>query len=751
MPSVPSRSALIRGLKSFVTNSHVFLALKVLLAMASILLVGLSVDQTAAAVTLSLGVMAGALSEVDQNPKGRLLHLLVSLCCFFIAITLVTLLIPYPWALGPLLVLGTLVLMLMAAWGHTKGTLGFGILLVSLYAMQGHADSPSFWYQPLLLTFGAAWYGLLSWLILVFWPYKQVHEQLAQCYFALSRYLVEKSRFFDSPQEQHQALRHQLAQINIGLVTALEHTKRMLNRRLKGANTDLELHRLLALYLLVQDMHERATSSHYSYQQLNQDLHQDPVLQGYQVLLTELGQSCATLGQAILSHNRYQHSKRISWELSALQNQIDYRHLQQHYSPSLVSSMRYLGRNIGHLHQALLRGEALTQPLLSERQLSNQPVELAQVPRQAFWPKLKALLHPNALLFRHCIRLCACFALGYGVISYFELARGYWILLTILFVCQPSFSATRQRLVQRTLGTLGGILVAVPLLAVFPGVGAQVIILLLCAFVFFTQTKVHYSWAVGFVTLFVLLAFNLQGGASQLVWQPRLFDTLLGCALAFVAVWCIWPDWQQRHLPRLMAEAMDANADYLAAIAKQFSEGRVDHLDYRLPRKHAHLADNQLALAWQHIRVEPVAKYWLNVCFDIAYRNHTLLSYLSALGAHRSQNMQLLAAQEQQIYYLVQQLHASARALRCNAPLSLASTTKSAASSENSESSELPLATSSAAVVCANTPATAQQEWQCVSQQLLTHIGELVDDLYQLAENFPHTHSDTAAPDARVR
>ncbi|ART81437.1 TIGR01666 family membrane protein [Oceanisphaera profunda] len=771
MPSVPSRSALIRGLKSFVTNSHVFLALKVLLAMASILLVGLSVDRTTAAVTLVLGVMAGALSEVDQNPKGRLLHLLVSLCCFFIAITLVTLLIPYPWAFGPLLVLGTLVLMLMAAWGHTKGTLGFGILLVSLYAMQGHADSPSFWYQPLLLTLGAAWYGLLSWLILVFWPYKQVHEQLAQCYFSLSRYLVEKSHFFDSPQEQHQALRHQLAQINIGLVSALEHTKRMLNRRLKGANTDLELHRLLALYLLVQDMHERAASSHYSYQQLNQDLHQDPVLQGYQVLLTELGQSCATLGQAILSHNRYQHSKRISWELSALQNQIDYRHLQQHYSPSLVSSMRYLGRNIGHLHQALLRGEALTQPQplsrdqqlraqqlraqqlndrplhapqLDEQPLSEPPVELAQVPRQAFWPKLKALLHPDALLFRHCIRLCACFALGYGVISYFELARGYWILLTILFVCQPSFSATRQRLVQRTLGTLGGILVAVPLLAVFPSVGAQVVILLLCAFVFFTQTKVHYSWAVGFVTLFVLLAFNLQGGASQLVWQPRLFDTLLGCALAFVAVWCIWPDWQQRHLPRLMAEAMDANADYLAAIAKQFSEGRVDHLDYRLPRKHAHLADNQLALAWQHIRVEPVAKYWLNVCFDIAYRNHALLSYLSALGAHRSQNMQLLAVQEQQIHYLVQQLHASARALRCNVPLPLPLNTVSGESSESS-------AASRSTSVCANTPATAQQEWQCVSQQLLTHIGELVDDLYQLAESFPHTHSDTAAPDARVR
>lgn len=724
MPMVPSISALLRTVKTLVTNSHVFLALKVLLAMASILGLGLWLAEPTKAVTLTLGVMAGALSEVDQNPKGRFKHLLLSLSCFFIAITLVTWLLPYPWIFGPLLVLGTLVLILMAAWGNTKGTLGFGVLLVSLYAMQGHADSPTFWYQPLLLTLGAAWYGLLSWLVLLIWPYKQVHEQLAQCYFSLARYLIEKSRFFDSSQAQHQALRHQLAQVNIDLVSALEHTKRMLNRRLTDA-PDPEINRLLALYLLVQEMHERAASSHGSYQQLNQDLAQDPVLQGYQVLMVELGEACQKLGSAILSHRPFVHSTRISWELGALQNQIDYRHLQQDYPASLVSTMRYLGRNISHLHQALLRGEALT---WAHPVLSDTPVKLAQGVRQPFWPKLKALCHPDALLFRHCIRLCACFALAYGVISYFELTRGYWILLTILFVCQPSFSATRQRLVQRTLGTLGGILVAVPLLAVFPSVGAQVVILLLCAFVFFTQIKVHYSWAVGFVTLFVLLAFNLQGGTGTLIWQPRLFDTLLGCALAFIAVWCIWPDWQQRHLPRLMADAMAANADYLAAIAKQFSEGRLDHLDYRLPRKQAHLADNQLALAWQHIRVEPVAKYWLNVCFDIAYRNHALLSYVSALGAHRSQDVHLLAEQEQKVHYLVQQLQDAAHALRTNTPLTLSTKLLQAA----------PLAVP-ASSLDSHLPVTAQQEWQCVSQQLLTHISLLVQDLYELAASFPHT------------
>ncbi|MFD1008287.1 YccS family putative transporter [Oceanisphaera ostreae] len=723
----------ISWLRRVFTNSHFFFSIKVFLAMASLLLPGWWLEQTPAAVTLILGVMAGALSEVDQDPKGRLRHLLLSLVCFFIAISLVTLLIDTPLLFGPFLILSTLGLILMGAWGSTASTLGFGILLVSLYAMQGHPDSPSFWYQPMLLTLGAAWYGLLSWLVLLIWPYKQVHEQLAQCYFSLSRYLLEKSRFFDSPEQQHQHLRHQLAQMNIQLVSALENTKQMLNRRIQGQGEhpqQEELGRLLALYLLVQDMHERATSSHYSYQQLNQDLKQVDVLSGYQTLLVALGESCYKLGYSILTHNAYHHSKRITWELSALQDQLNYSHLQQDYPPALLSPMKYLGRNMAHLHQALVRAEALTQRQPLPEAIS---VELAQPQRQPFWPKLKALLHPDSLLFRHCVRMCLCFALGYSLIAYLELERGYWILLTILFVCQPSFSATRKRLVQRILGTLGGILVAVPLLYLFPSIGAQLMILLLGAFIFFTQVKVYYSWAVGFVTLFVLLAFNLQGGVSELVWLPRLFDTLIGCLLSFVAVWFIWPDWQRRHLPRLMADAMDANANYLAAIAEQFSAGRNEDLDYRLPRKQAHLADNQLALAWQNIRVEPVPKYWLNLCFDIAYRNHALLSYLSTLGAHRAQSHLLQQAHSAQIQRLVSLLQAAAKALRCQHALP----------------PSVPLPTSEATLVRDNTESidtdNKDDEWLILSQQLLGHITLLVNDLYQLAEGFQQQETTTDA------
>ncbi|GAA3531719.1 FUSC family membrane protein [Zobellella aerophila] len=727
--------SLLTWLRRILTDSHFFFALKVLLALSSLLLSGWLTGEIQIAVTLALGAMAAALSEVDQSPWGRFRQLLVSLGCFFTAVTAVNLYIDQPLLFGPLLVFGTFVLMLMGAWGASARALGFGTLLVSLYAMQGHLNSPSFWYQPLLLTAGAVWYGLISWLVLLAWPYKQVHEQLAQCYFALSRYLLEKARFFEAPEQEHQQLRHQLAQLNIQLVAALDNTKLMLNRRLHGAEPqDEELSRLLALYLLVMDMHERATSSHYSYQQLKVELEQGNLLTGYQTAQCELGEACYRLGYAILTHNRYRHGKRIAWILSALGDQLDYSHLQRHYPNALLSPMKFLARNMLHLHQALLRAEQLTQPHHpAVLDYSSDRIALARAERPPFWTRLKALLHPNAILFRHGVRLSLCFALGYGLIAGLQLEQGYWILLTILFVCQPSFSATRQRLVQRTLGTLGGILVAMPLLALFPSVGAQLIIMLLSIFIFFTQVKTHYSWAVCFVTLFSLLAFNLLAGSEEQVFLPRLLDTLAGCLLAFIAVWFIWPDWQRRYLPKLMADAMEANADYLAAIIGQFAHSRSEQLDnritpkqphqagididqfahgrdeqlsYRIARKRAHQADNQLALAWQNIRVEPVPRHWLNLCFDIAYRNHALLSYLSTLGAHRRHADVLQDAQ-----VLVERLRAAAQALRDDQELAAFTPLPSA-------------------------PRATDDEWEILTQQLLGHITQLVNNLYLLSRGF---------------
>ncbi|MGY3856923.1 YccS family putative transporter [Aeromonas intestinalis] len=624
-------------LRRLLSDSHIYFALKVLLAILGLLAFALVQGDIQLTVLLSLGVVAGAIAETDDSLWGRVKNLAMTLVCFLFASLCVQYLFPTPWLFAIGLAGSTFIFVMVGALGQRYATISFGSLLIAIYTMLGAAKAPDLFYQPLALGAGALWYGLVSLLWLWLLPYKTLHEQLAQSYFALARYLLEKSRFFPADEHGAQAIRHNLAQLNINLVNALNLTKTALNARLNARSGHRhqvapELASLLRLYLLALEIQERATSSHYPYSRLEAELKQGIVLDGFQEVFLQLSEACQQLGYAILVHKPYVHHKRIHWTLEALGDQLEFTHLKQHYPKTLLTPMKFLRRNLASINQLLTNAEDLQNPALP-------PADLPVLANPAPLPLLAMLrqhLTPNSMVFRHALRLSLGLVVGYGILQAFQLDKGYWILLTVLFVCQPSYSATRRRLVQRMLGTFAGILIGVPVLWLFPELHLQLGIMGLAAFLFFTQVRSNYSAAVCFITLYVLMAFNLLDGIGFVILGPRLLDTLLGCLLSYALVAWLWPDWQYKRLPSLIANSLSANARYLSAVLTSLHRQRDESLDYRVARKCAHLADSELAMAWQSMLVEPSKRRrFLDLCFTLTWRNHALLSYISALGAHR--------------------------------------------------------------------------------------------------------------------
>ncbi|MGY6036519.1 YccS family putative transporter [Aeromonas sp. AE23HZ002T15] len=624
-------------LRRLLSDSHIYFALKVLLAILGLLAFALVQGDIQLTVLLSLGVVAGAIAETDDSLWGRVKNLAMTLVCFLFASLCVQYLFPTPWLFALGLAGSTFIFVMVGALGQRYATISFGSLLIAIYTMLGAAKAPDLFYQPLALGAGALWYGLVSLVWLWLLPYKTLHEQLAQSYFALARYLLEKSRFFPADEHGAQAIRHNLAQLNINLVSALNLTKTALNARLNARSgrrhqVAPELASLLRLYLLALEIQERATSSHYPYSKLEAELKQGIVLDGFQEVFLQLSEACQQLGYAILVHKPYVHHKRIHWTLEALGDQLEFTHLKQHYPKTLLTPMKFLRRNLASINQLLTSAEDLQNPALP-------PADLPALANPAPLPLLalfKQHLTPNSMVFRHALRLSLGLVVGYGILQAFQLDKGYWILLTVLFVCQPSYSATRRRLVQRMLGTFAGILIGVPVLWLFPELHLQLGIMGLAAFLFFTQVRSNYSAAVCFITLYVLMAFNLLDGIGFAILGPRLLDTLLGCLLSYALVAWLWPDWQYKRLPSLIANSLSANARYLSAVLASLHRQRDESLDYRVARKCAHLADSELAMAWQSMLVEPSKRRrFLDLCFTLTWRNHALLSYISALGAHR--------------------------------------------------------------------------------------------------------------------
>ncbi|MGL5812141.1 MAG: YccS family putative transporter [Aeromonas sp.] len=624
-------------LRRLLSDSHIYFALKVLLAILGLLAFALVQGDIQLTVLLSLGVVAGAIAETDDSLWGRVKNLAMTLVCFLFASLCVQYLFPTPWLFALGLAGSTFIFVMVGALGQRYATISFGSLLIAIYTMLGAAKAPDLFYQPLALGAGALWYGLVSLVWLWLLPYKTLHEQLAQSYFALARYLLEKSRFFPADEHGAQAIRHNLAQLNINLVSALNLTKTALNARLNARSgrrhqVAPELASLLRLYLLALEIQERATSSHYPYSKLEAELKQGIVLDGFQEVFLQLSEACQQLGYAILVHKPYVHHKRIHWTLEALGDQLEFTHLKQHYPKTLLTPMKFLRRNLASINQLLTSAEDLQNPALPSADLpalaNPAPLPLLALFRQH--------LTPNSMVFRHALRLSLGLVVGYGILQAFQLDKGYWILLTVLFVCQPSYSATRRRLVQRMLGTFAGILIGMPVLWLFPELHLQLGIMGLAAFLFFTQVRSNYSAAVCFITLYVLMAFNLLDGIGFAILGPRLLDTLLGCLLSYALVAWLWPDWQYKRLPSLIANSLSANARYLSAVLASLHRQRDESLDYRVARKCAHLADSELAMAWQSMLVEPSKRRRvLDLCFTLTWRNHALLSYISALGAHR--------------------------------------------------------------------------------------------------------------------
>ena len=225
---------------------------------------------------------------------------------------------------------------------------------------------------------------------------------------------------------------------------------------------------------------------------------------------------------------------------------------------------------------------------------------------------------------------------GYGIIQAFGIERGYWILLTTLFVCQPNYSATRQKLVARVLGTIAGLLIGVPLLTFFPSQESQLVFIVVSGVAFFAFRLANYGYATGFITVLVLFCFH-QLGEGYAVVLPRLADTIIGCALAVVAVALILPDWQSKRLHTVMADTIQANRSYLAQIIGQYRIGKKDSLTYRIARRSAHNHDANLTNAISSMLAEP-GRYRSAVdeSFRFLTLSHALLSYISALGAHRT-------------------------------------------------------------------------------------------------------------------
>ena len=638
-------------------------SLRVFLAFSGALLLSWLLADITLLLPLFLGIIASALSETDDSWQGRLWALTVTLLCFTAASLVVNWLFPWPWLFALGLGIATFVLIMLGAIGQRYATIASGTLILSLYitislAHQGGVPQESGWEQTLLILSGAAWYGVISVVWCALFSRQPVKQSMARLYRELGKYLVLKAALLEPLRGiDIEAHRLALAQQNGRVVEALNVAKEVIFRRLEGQRGESKLNRYLRIYFIAQDIHERASSSHYPYTRLTEAFFHHDVLFRCQRLLDQQGQACRRLGKALLLNRPFTHDQSQQ-ALADLHASI--AHLSAMRNPAwreLMQPLNALADNLATLEKRLATAY---NPDADDAPEDSSLFDRSPGSVKVAWERIRLNLTLGSPTFRHALRLTIALLAGYGLLHLIHPTQGFWILLTTLFVCRPNFAATRRFLTQRIAGTVLGLLLGWASITLFPSALLQTLIAVIAGVVFFATREKHYIVATAAITLLVLCSFNQVSDGFDLI-LPRLLDTLLGALIAGVAVFFILPDWQGRRLHREAAAALNANRRYLEEILQQYAGGKQDDLAYRLARRNAHNADAALSTLLANIlqEPEPYRRQVADDGFRFLVLSHTLLAYLSALGAHRyrldsESDTRMLSAAHRIVIYLEQ-------------------------------------------------------------------------------------------------
>jgi uncharacterized membrane protein YccC len=178
----------------------------------------------------------------------------------------------------------------------------------------------------------------------------------------------------------------------------------------------------------------------------------------------------------------------------------------------------------------------------------------------------------SAASWRYGLRLALCIGVAQVLVSIIPVPRSYWVALTITFVLKPDFGSVFSRALLRALGTVAGLVIAAAVLAEVPRGWWDVPVMMVLASLIPALTPRGYGYQTAAITPVILLLSDILNHQGTALLMPRLLDSLMGCGIALVAGYLLWPEsWHTRVGDRL-ADAVADTATYVESAFLETTE-----------------------------------------------------------------------------------------------------------------------------------------------------------------------------------
>lgn len=219
-------------------------------------------------------------------------------------------------------------------------------------------------------------------------------------------------------------------------------------------------------------------------------------------------------------------------------------------------------------------------------------------------------IRANGRIARYALRLSIAAMLSALLARALGVPQGYWMVLTTLFVMQPTVPHTVRTSGLRVLGTiLGAILASAVALVCHNPVLLALAIVPLATGTFSARPLDYVSYILFLTPHFILVAYLGAPIASPwLLAGMRIANSIAGALVALGVSVLAWPDWERGRLDAVSSRAIAAVTEYVELVRTFVATRGVDDDTLVAARRRACGATDELDALSVAMRLETVSK-----------------------------------------------------------------------------------------------------------------------------------------------
>jgi uncharacterized membrane protein (TIGR01666 family) len=621
-----------REIKTFIFSQYFSEGLRITFGVLLPSLVFFHLDQLEVGLTISLGAVCVSIAD-NQGPISHKRNGMLFCSLFVFLTTLLTGFInKYPVLLGLEIIILCFFYSMFSVYGNRASSIGTAALLVMILSIDHDVTaSKGAMGHALYILAGGIWYMILSLSLSQIRPYRLAQQAMGECIREVADYVRLKADFYDHETDFDENYKKLISQQVIVHEQQDSVRELLFKTRLMVKESTLTGRLLILVFVDIVDLFEQTMATHYDYLTLHKTFGKSNSLKEFKSIIIKLSEELENLSYYIISNEIPQRLYDFKYELERLKKCIDL--VEESGTNAFV-----LKKILINVRNMVSRVDKIytyfNQKQLSGQEIKNE-IDLSKfVSHQNFDFKiLKENLSPKSSIFRHSVRVSLMCLIGFLVSKLFPVGyHSYWILLTILVLLKPAYSLTKQRNIERLIGTIIGGVAGALILIFIKDQTALFIFLLIFMVAAYSFQRLNYIVSVLFMTPYILILFSFLGESNLNIAQERIIDTFIGSFIALSASYLVLPNWESHQFKDFMHEVLIANYQYLQKVAIILSGGTIDITAYKLARKNVYVSSANLGSAFQRMLSEPKSKQQNSKeLHKFVVLNHMLSSYTATL------------------------------------------------------------------------------------------------------------------------